>query len=325
MKQYSHLNKEQRYQIEALLESGISKDVIAGQLGIHRSSIYREIKRNDKQQHKGSTYKADFAHHLTLKRKQLRSRYKKRDYAIERRIIWLLKHHWSPEQIAVVCKQRNIPMLSIEAIYLWIYEQKRKGPDYTPLLRRHHRKRRKRNLDKQPGSIIKNKVSIDDRPEVVNQQQRVGDMEADLVKCTNGYLLTITDRKSLFNIIRKIPDKTAISVYNAMIQALQPLKPVIKTITTDNGTEFTLHQQIAKALNIDWFFAHPYSSWQRGCNENQNGLIRQYASRKTDLDQVSDYTIGQWQKQLNHRPRKKLNFQTPIHFFNQHLNVALVT
>jgi IS30 family transposase len=216
-------------------------------------------------------------------------------------------------------------MLSIEAIYLWIYDQKRKGTDYTHLLRRHHRKRRKRRLDKQPRSIIKNKVSIDLRPDIVNQQQRVGDMEADLVKCTNGYLLTITDRKSLFNLIRKIPDKTSASVYDAMIQALQPLKPLIKTITTDNGAEFTLHQQIATTLKIDWFFAHPYSSWQRGTNENQNGLIRQYAHRKTDLDQVSEDTIQQWQKQLNHRPRKKINFQKPIHFFNQHLNVALVT
>ena len=308
-----------------MLALDVSKDIIASQLGVDRSSIYREITRNAKQQCKGSSYKADFAQHLSLKRKQLRSRYKKRDYAIERRIIWLLKHHWSPEQISMVCDQRNIPMLSIEAIYLWIYDQKRKGIDYTHLLRRHHRKRRKRKLDKQPRSIIKNKVSIDDRPDVVNDQQRVGDMEADLVKCTNGYLLTITDRKSLFNYIRKIPDKTSASVHDAMIAALQPLKPNIKTITTDNGTEFALHQQIAKELNIDWFFAYPYSSWQRGCNENQNGLIRQYASRKTDLEQVSNQTIEQWQKQLNYRPRKKLNFQKPIHFFNQHLNVALVT
>jgi len=325
MTKYSHLSKEQRYQIEALLTSGVSKVVIAHQLGIHRSSVYREISRNAKQQQRGDNYSARFAHHLTLKRKQLRSRYQKRDQTIERRIIWLLKHRWSPEQIVVVCKQRNIPMLSTEAIYLWIYEQKQKEADYAPLLRRHHRKRRKRTLDKQPRNIIKNKVSIDQRPDVVDLQQRVGDMEADLVKCTNGYLLTITDRKSLFNIIRKIPDKTSASVHNAMIQALQPLKPNIKTITTDNGTEFVLHQQIATTLNIDWFFAHPYSSWQRGCNENQNGLIRQYASRKTDLGQVSDHTIGQWQKQLNYRPRKKLNFQKPIHFFNQHLNVALVT
>ncbi len=325
MTKYSHLSKEQRYQIEALLASGISKDIIACQLGIDRSSVYREIKRNAKQQQKGTSYKAGFAHHLTLKRKQLRSRYKKRDCTIERRIVFLLKHYWSPEQISVVCKQRNIPMLSIEAIYLWIYARKRRGTDYTYLLRRHHRKRRKRRLDKQPRCIIKNKVSIDDRPNVVNDQQRVGDMEADLVKCTNGYLLTITDRKSLYNIIRKIPDKTSASIHNAMVQALQPLKPHIKTITTDNGTEFALHQQIAKALNIDWFFAHPYSSWQRGCNENQNGLIRQYANRKTDLEQVSNHTVQQWQKQLNFRPRKKLDFQKPIHFFNQHLNVALVT
>lgn len=325
MTKYSHLSKEQRYQIEALLVSGMSKEDIASQLEIHKSTVYREINRNAKQHFKENVYRAGFAQYLTEKRKKLRPCYQKRDEAIERRIVWLLRCFWSPEQIATVCKHRHIPMLSTEAIYLWIYAQKKKGVDHALLLRRHHRKRRKRRLDKQPRSIIKNKVSIEQRPDVVNQQQRIGDMEADLMKCTNGYLLTITDRKSLFNIIRKIPDKTAESVKNAMIKALKPFQSYIKTITTDNGTEFVAHRYIAETLKIQWFFAHPYSSWERGCNENQNGLIRQYANRSTDLEQVSEQTILQWQKQLNYRPRKKLDFQKPIHIFNQHLNVALVT
>jgi IS30 family transposase len=322
MTKYSHLGIGQRHRLEALLEAGLSKPAIAEQLNIDRSTVYREINRNAKRQSKGNVYKADFAQGLGSKRQELRPRYKKIGYAIGRRIIWLLKHAWSPEQIATVCKQRDIPMLSTEAIYLWLYEC---GREYLHLLRRHHRKRRKRRLDKQARSIIKNKTSIDQRPGVVERQERVGDLEADLMKCTNGYLLTITDRKSLFNFIRKIPDKSAASVERAMIDTLSPLKASIKTITTDNGTEFVNHQNIARELNVDWYFADPYSSWQRGCNENQNGLIRQFANRKTDLNLISDQTISQWQKQLNHRPRKKINFQKPIHFFNQHLNVALVT
>jgi IS30 family transposase len=244
------------------------------------------------------------------------------DHAIGRRIVWLLKHTWSPEQISKVCKQRGIPMLSTEAIYLWLYEN---GREHLHLLRRHHRKRRKRRLDRQPRCTIKNRVSIHERPGAVGRQERVGDLEADLMKCTNGYLVTITDRKSLYNLIRKIPDKSAASVEKAMVEALGPIKTAIKTITTDNGTEFANHGAIAAALGVDWYFADPYSSWQRGCNENQNGLIRQFASRKTDLEEIPEQTILQWQKQLNHRPRKKLNFKKPIRFFNQHLSVALVT
>jgi IS30 family transposase len=325
MKKYSHLSKEQRYQIEALLTSGLTATDIAKQLGVDRSTIYRELNRNAKRKRQGDVYKADFAEHLTTKRKQLRDRYQKRDKAIERRILWLLKHKWSPEQICNVCRQRNIPMLSIEAIYLWIYDLKGQGTDYTHLLRRHHRKRRKRALTKQPRTIIKNKVSIEARPQIVNEQQRIGDMEADLVQCTNGYLLTITDRKCLYNFIEKIPDKTAESVRKATLKALMPYILQIHTITTDNGTEFARHEHLAADLGIKWYFAHPYSSWERGCNENQNGLIRQFADIKTDLTQINENTIQLWQKQLNFRPRKKLNFQKPIDVFNKNLTVALVT
>lgn len=325
MQKYTHLSQGQRYQLEALLKIGMTKTYISEFLGVHRSTVYREIKRNSKQKRGRDNYEADFAHHLTGKRKRLRSRYQKQCKPIERRIIWLLKHKWSPEQIFNVCKQRSIAMLSIEAIYLWIYSQKRKGQDYTYLLRRHHRKRRKRKLDKQPRTLIKNKVSINKRPAEVDQQTRTGDLEADLVKCRHEYLLTITDRKSLFNIICKIPDKASQTVEVAMIRELSPHRHWIKTITTDNGLEFTRHKAIASELDVDWYFADPYSSWQRGCNENQNGLIRQYAPRKMDLRDVRPDTIKQWQKQLNHRPRKKLNFKPPNQLINPQPSVALTS
>lgn len=325
MKDYSHLSKEQRYQLQALLETEQSKNDIASILGVHRSTVYRELERNSKQYCRSRDYTAGFAQQLSEKRKQIRPYHKKTGPDIERRITWLLKQHWSPEQIAAVCRKRDVPMLSAEGIYLWIYDKKKQGDDYTDLLRRSHRKRRKRALNKQPRSIIKNKVPISKRPRVVSQQKRIGDMEVDLVKCTNGYLLTITDRKSLFNLIRKIPDKTASAVQKAMTGSLMPFKQRIHTITSDNGTEFARHGKISESLDIKWYFAEPYSSWQRGCNENQNGLVRQYANRKKDLSVVTETTILEWQNRLNHRPRKKLNFDKPIHLFNQHLNVALAT
>jgi len=279
MTKYSHLNTEQRYQIDALLKTDMTQTAIADQLGVNKSTISREINRNSKQQ-LTNIYDAGFADHLASKRKELRPRYRKTDAAIERRIVWLLKCGWSPEQITRVCKQRAISMLSIESIYLWIYEQKRKGTDYAYLLRRHHRRRRKRKLNKQPRCLIKNRVPINQRPQIVAKQKRVGDLEVDLMKCTNGYLLTITDRKCLVNFIRKIPDKSSESVQKAMIETLSPYKQSLFTITSDNGLEFVEHENIAKQLELKWYFADPYCSWQRGCNENQNGLIRQYASRK---------------------------------------------
>ncbi len=325
MKDYTHFSKEQRYQLQALLKTGQSKQDIASILGVHRSTVYRELERNSKQHSRSKAYTAGFAQRISEKRKHIRPYHKKTGPDIERRITWLLKQHWSPEQIASVCARRNIPMLCCEGIYLWIYDKKKKGVDYTELLRRRHRKRRKRALNKQPRCIIKKKVSISERPEIVEKQKRTGDMEVDLVKCTNGYLLTITDRKSLFNLIRKIPDKTAASVQKAAIEALGPIKERIHTVTSDNGTEFARHDKISESLNIKWYFADPYSSWQRGCNENQNGLIRQYANRKKDLSTVSEVTILEWQNKLNYRPRKKINFDKPIHLFNQNLNVALAS
>lgn len=207
-------------------------------------------------------------------------------------------------------------MLSTEGIYQWVYQQKSKGlADLTNLLRRHHRKRRKRALQYLPRTIIKHKVPIAERPAIVAEQARTGDLETDLMKCTNGYLLTITDRKTLFNFIRKLPNKESATVASAIVEALEPLKNQIFTITSDNGTEFTKHQSIAQTLNIDWYFADAYCSQQRGCNENQNGLIRQYFQRKTDLLTLTQQHVQNIERKLNSRPRKKLNYQSPRNQF----------
>jgi IS30 family transposase len=319
---FIHLSQDQRYQIEALNTAGHSQTYIAVFLSVHKSTISREISRNSTQTVKQpDKYKAAQAQHFAVKRAFKPDKWKSSDKDVERRLIWLLKHDWSPEQVALVCAQRGLQMLSTEGIYLWIYEQKRSPVDYTGYLRRHHRKRRKRSLKNQPRSIIKNRVSIHDRPPEVAEQRRFGDMETDLVKCQNGYLLTITERKSLFNFIVKLPNKEALTIQIAMIAALLPIKKSIKTITSDNGTEFAYHQAISEALRVPWFFADPYCSQQRGCNENQNGLIRQYFKRNTDLNATTQDRIDQVQEKLNNRPRKKNNFISPTKLLNLH-NVA---
>jgi IS30 family transposase len=323
MTKYKHLSQEQRYQIEALKQAGQKQSQIALIVGVDKGTISRELKRNSTHSAKPpDKYKALQAQVFADKRTYKMCAFKSCDKAIVRRIAWLLRAGWSPEQIACCCTLRGLDMLSVEGIYQWIYHQKRYPVDYTGHLRRHHRKRRKRRLSKQPRSIIKGKVSIHDRPAEVEEQQRFGDMETDLVKCQNGYLITITERKSLFNFIVKIPNKEAMTIQQAIIDVLSPVKGCIHSITSDNGTEFANHQSISKALDVPWFFADPYCSQQRGCNENQNGLIRQYFKRDTDLNLVSKQHITNVQNKLNLRPRKKNNFISPAKLLISH-SVAL--
>ena len=324
MTKYTHLSQEQRYQIEALLKTGISKRQIAKIVGVHFSTIYRELKRNSIQKIASpDKYKAKVAHDFSRKRTYKPWEQKSKNKDIRRRMFWLLSRNWSPEQISETCKRRGLEMLSTEGIYLWIYQERKLGNDLTKHLRRHHRKRRKRRLDKQPRIIIKNKVSIHDRPKIIDEQGRIGDFETDLMQCKNGYLVTITERKTLFNIIEKIPNKEAASVQKAIVKALEPYKGQVHSITSDNGTEFAYHQIIAEKIETEWYFADPYKSQQRGCNENQNGLFRQYFKRDTNLDLLTDKEIKNIQLKLNARPRKKINFLSPIKYLSLNNYVAL--
>jgi len=309
------ISLQQRYQIAALLKAKTKKSQIAKIIGFSKKSVYKEIERNSKRGSKQDVYEPDFAQKLCLKRHRLKNKKITLTKQVKRRIRWLIKCFWSPEQISKVCKIRAIEMVSIESIYQYLYNLKAKGTDLCKYLRRHHRKRRKRANTKQSRQIIKDKISIDKRPKAANKATTIGHMEIDLMKCTNGYLLTITDRKSLYNIIRKIPNKASQTVIEQLQKLKKQYQKIIKTITSDNGTEFAKHKQASKILNAKWYFADAYCSQQRGCNENQNGLIRQFASRKTDLNKITENQILTWQKMLNFRPRKKLKFLKPIDIF----------
>jgi len=326
-KTYRHLTREQRYQIQALCSAGHSQTTIARILGVHKATISRELRRNATHSARPpDRYKAANAQCFASRRAYKPPKPKSNCPAIIRRIVWLIRCDWSPQQIAATCKARAIPMLSTEAIYLWLYEQANRKTKHQHLLRhlrRGHRKRRKRRLDIQPRIIIKDKTPISQRPAIVAAKQRSGDLEADLVKCRGGYLLTVTDRKTLYNLIAKIPNKEAATVSEAIVKILSPFKGKLFTLTSDNGTEFARHKQAAEALGIDWYFADPYCSQQRGCNENQNGLIRQYLTRKTDLHSLCEKDIAHIQNRLNYRPRKKLGYKTPVKLFLLPPGVAL--
>ena len=204
---------------------------------------------------------------------------------------------------------------------------KRSGGDLHRFLRCQKRRRKRYGTHSRRG-IIPNQVSIDDRPAIVEAKQRLGDWEGDTVigKGHRGALVTLVERQSLFTVIKNVCRKTAELVRRAVTQGLAPYKDQVQTITYDNGREFADHEGMGKDLDAKIYFAHPYASWERGLNENTNGLIRQYFPKNRDLTTVSEQEIDHATNQLNHRPRKTLEFKTPYEvFFNTKtsLTVAL--
>ena len=219
-------------------------------------------------------------------------------------------------------------MISPEWIYRYIYADKALGGDLHSHLRgqKPYRKRYAGGQDRR--GQLKDRVSIDERPAVVDRKGRLGDWEGDTIigRKHQGVLVSLVERKSSFTLIDKVTRKTAAQVRDAATGLLEPLKDLVHTLTLDNGKEFAYHEDIAQSLEAEIFFAHPYSSWERGLNENTNGLIRQYFPKKHDFATITDEEIAEVVHRLNHRPRKKLGFKTPYEvFFNTStlLTVAL--
>jgi len=311
------LTSVQRNQIEVLLQTKTSIKRVAQLLDTDKSTIYREINRNKKKR----TYSACFAQQLCTERKERFGRPRKftnqaKKFVIEK----LTKEQWSPKQIVGFAKLNNIPMVSHECIYQFIRQDKKEeGLLWTHT--RHKLKHRKRPTGKQLN--IKNKVSIELRPAIVDAQERYGDWEIDTVIGENqkGAILTITERKTGFLLMEKMEfGKQAESLAKAAIRMLFAYKNTVHTITSDNGSEFAKHELISKKLNAGFYFAHPYSSWERGLNEYTNKLIRQYITKGSNFDLYDSEYIKLIQNKINRRPREKLKFQTPSKIFFAALN-----
>jgi IS30 family transposase len=235
-----------------------------------------------------------------------------------------LREDWSPEQISGWLKRNNKFQVSHESIYLYILADKRTGGDLHKHLRC-QKKRRKRYGSHDRRGKLPNRVSIDERPGIVDRRQRIGDWEVDTIigKGRRQAIVTLTERKSRFALLRKVERRKADLVREAVIDLLQPVVDRAHTITGDNGKEFAEHERIAKELDIDFFFAHPYAAWERGTNENMNGLVRQYIPKNRDFALVTDEELITIIDKLNHRPRKCLDFKTPLEVFFEHF-VALI-
>lgn len=322
MSTYTQLAKEERYQIYALKKAGHNQTEIAEVIGRSKSTISRELRRNCGQR----GYRPKQAQELADKR---------RDEIVHGRITdsqWdrieeLICQDWSPEQVSGWLAIEEGIAVSHEWIYKHIYADKRQGGELHKHLRC-QKPRKKRYGSNDRRGQIKDRVSIEERPSVVDERSRIGDWEADTVIGRPGgsVLVTLAERSTRQSIMALAPDKSAQSVKQALVNMLKPIASYVHTITYDNGKEFAHHTEVSNALNAKGYFAHPYHSWERGLNENMNGLIRQYLLKGTSFDSLTQEDIQKIMDKLNNRPRKCLGYKTPNQvFFGTNPPVALAS
>lgn len=308
-KSYNQLTYEQRCQIYTLKKRGDSQRTIAKELGVNQSTISRELSRNSG--NRGYRYKQ--AHSKASRRREEAVVPSKMTVEMVEQIESKIRQEWSPEQISGWLLETEEELISHETIYRHIWSDKQAGGDLYTHLRRQGKAYDKRRNGKSTRGQIKGRVSIDERPEVVDVKSRVGDWEIDTVigKGHQGALVTIVERVTNFTLAAQVTSKRAEEVTKATIELLRPYQERVHTITADNGKEFAYHDEIGEALDTQVYFAHPYSSWERGLNENTNGLIRQYFPKSTNLKEVTQAQVDQVVEKLNTRPRKGLGFKTP--------------
>jgi len=306
---YRHLTKENRTVIKTLLQEEKSKLYIANKLQRSLSTIKREIKRNTGLR----GYRPKQAQQKASARKQL-PRTRKMTPRVIAHIERKIREDYSPEQISGTMRRELGVRISHERIYLHLWADKQNGGNlYTHLRIANGKKRRKRYGKKDWRGRIPGRVGIEERPALVAKRERLGDWEADLVSGRNhqGYLVTLVERKSVLTLIGHVVKKTAAGVSAEIIRLLREVKKHVHTITYDNGREFSGHDTVNNALDSKSYFANPYCSWERGLNENTNGLIRQYFPKTMDLRGVTAEELAFVQTRLNRRPRKKLDYATP--------------
>jgi IS30 family transposase len=317
MREYKQLTEEDRIEIYAMKQAGKQQNKIAAELGVHPSTVSRELARNTGLR----GYRPKQAQQKTLHRRfTARKAVKMTPETVSYIESKLAKEH-SPEQISERMKLDpgwNGPTVSHERIYQHIWRDKAVGGVlYKSLRIGGTKQRRKRRNSRDMRGTIKNRVGIQERPDIVEKKIRIGDWEGDTVVGKNhqGALVTLVDRKSKLTMIGKVERYTAQAVEKAIISLMELLPRRNYTLTVDNGKEFASHESVSQTLRIRVYFADPYSAWQRGLNENTNGLIRQYVPKGSDIRTLTDDQIKHIMDRLNNRPRKSLGFLTPNEVF----------
>lgn len=314
MNRYQHLAHEERYMIYQLLKKDYTIQSIASRLDRSPSTISREIRRNKGK--RGYRYKQ--AHGKARKRLETAHKAVKITPETYDLIETYLSMEWSPEQISNYLYLEFAISVSTESIYQFVLSDKAAGGELYKHLRQSPKKRRKRyGSGYSSRGQLKNRKSIDERPAIVDKKSRIGDWEIDTIigKGHKGALVSIVERKSRYTLIGKVNSRDAVDVGTITMNLLYPFKGYVHTITGDNGKEFACHEAITENLKAEFYFAHPYSSWERGLNENTNGLIRQYVPKGSDLTPLTDEYIQYITQRLNSRPRKCLGYKTPEEVF----------
>ncbi|NJM44375.1 MAG: IS30 family transposase [Brachymonas sp.] len=310
---YTQLSLNERYQISALLQAGQSRTTIAKQLQRHRSTIDREIARC------GCTglYDAAIAHSHAMSCQQASRNAKPIAPHVLAHVDCYLRLSLSPQQVCGRLDAEGIAAPSVEGIYQHILKDQAACGDLYTYLRCQKARRKRYASGRERRGQIAGRVCIEQRPAIVDKRRRIGDWEGDTVVGSHhkGFLVTLVERKSRYCLVAQVPNKEATRVGEAIIEMLRPHKQVCHTITFDNGKEFAQHQYVADCLEAKVYFAHPYCSWERGLNENTNGLLRQYFPKGTNLQDISQEQVDEAVYALNHRPRKCLGYKTPHEVF----------
>ncbi len=313
---YKHLSREERYQIHSLIKAHMTIAQIARSLGRSASTVSRELSRGAGP----DGYQAECACLLAAQRSAASRNASTVPQQVWKDVRARLRLQWSPEQIAA-----KLPV-SHESIYLHVYADKQRGGRLHCNLRSQKPHRKRCAAGQERRGRIAGRRSIGQRPAHVNKRRTVGHWEGDTVigRAHQGAIVTLVERKSGYALLGKVKDKSAQAVSQCMCDALAPVLPVVNTITLDNGKEFAQHARVDRALQCQTYFADPYCSWQRGSNENFNGLLRQYVPKGRYLSTLSHKELAMIQDRLNHRPRKRLGFKTPHEVFHASLKrVAL--
>jgi len=336
MQKFNHLSPEQRYKIEILIKEGYTQTHIAAAIGVHKSTISRELKRNTgKRGLHSKSYQAKVAINRTRERHRFKRKKIRFTEALkEQARMWLERDKLSPELIAAQWEKQEQQGVSHETIYDWIWKAKKSRRSdsiqdrglYKHL--RHGKRKQKRGNYRQNRGVIKERVPIDQRPDIVQTRERLGDIEVDLMMGKNhqSALLVMTDRATLVTTMDFLPSKEAELVKTKIQQRIEWIGTSwIKTLTFDNDMAFALHHELRDKYRIKTFFTRPYTSQDKGTVENRIGLIRAFLPKGTDLNEISDQTIAEIEQKINNRPVRKFNYLTPKEKLLSYKTVALIT
>ena len=324
MKRYTQLTQEQRYQMYGCRQAGLNQSETAEQLRVNKSTISRELRRNCGRR----GWRPRQAQALCEARR-CHSHAPHIGVGEWQRVEGLIRHEWSPVEIRGRLAREGQRPISHEWIYHHLYDDQQAGGTLYRWLRCQRQRRKRYGCPERRGQL-KNRVSIEARPAIVDQRGRIGDWEGDTLigHRHRGVLVSWVERKSGYTLLAALPQRTAQAFRQATVKLLRPFRGRVHTLTLDNGTEGAQHQRIAHSLATRVYFAHPYHSWERGTNENTNGLVRQYFPKRRNLSTVTQKELNQAMRRLNHRPRERLGFKTPYEVFfhmKTSLTVALLT